>query len=125
MGRRDDSGAVTAELAMALPVLLALTAVLAWMLGVGAAQIRVVDASREAARVLARGDDPARARELALRIAPARATVAITYHGSDVVVETSAQVRPPGRLLGSLGGVTVRSTALAAREQVPAGQVAR
>ena len=51
---RDDSGAATAELAMALPLLLAVTVGLVWLLSVAAAQLRVVDAARESARAAAR-----------------------------------------------------------------------
>ena len=106
--RRDDAGAVTAELAEALPVLLALTVVLVWLVGLGAAQVRVVDASREAARVVARGDDESQAVALALRIAPPGATVRVTYEAGDVVVDTEAHVAPPGTL-GRFGTVTVRA----------------
>ena len=54
---RGERGAATAELALGIPLLVALTAGLVWMLAVGAAQVRVIDASREAARVVARGAD--------------------------------------------------------------------
>ncbi len=63
-GRRaDERGAVTAELAMVLPLLVIVTAALAWLLGVGADQLRIVDATREVARALARGDDQGRRRD--------------------------------------------------------------
>ncbi|MGN0063893.1 MAG: TadE family type IV pilus minor pilin [Nocardioides sp.] len=117
MRRRDESGAVTAELAVALPLLLALTVVLVWLVSLGAAQVRVVDASREAARVVARGDDVSRATALARRIAPDGATVGVSHEGGDVVVETSARVAPPGGVLGSLGSVTVSSRAVAVVEE--------
>ena len=48
-------GAATAELAMALPLLVAVTVGLVWLLAVGAAQIRVVDAARETARAAGPG----------------------------------------------------------------------
>jgi len=51
--RRGEDGAATAELALGIPLLVALTAGLVWMLAVGAAQVRVIDASREAARAVA------------------------------------------------------------------------
>ena len=56
-GGRASAGAVTAELALGMPLLVALTAGLVWLLAVGAAQVRTVDAARETARALARGDD--------------------------------------------------------------------
>lgn len=116
MRRREESGAVTAELAVALPLLLALTVVLVWLVSLGAAQIRVVDASREAARVVARGDDVSRATALARRIAPAGASVSVSNDGGDVVVETTAEIAPPGGVLGRFGSFTVRSRAVAVRE---------
>ena len=92
---------------------MALTAGLVWMLAVGAAQVRVIDASREAARAVARGDDVAAAESVAARIAPARARVSIVVDGSRIVVTTSARVTAPGGLLGSLPGVTVSADAVA------------
>ncbi|MFI2708388.1 TadE family type IV pilus minor pilin, partial [Nocardioides sp. CER28] len=50
-----DRGAATAELVMVLPALVAVTIGLVWLLSVGAAQVRTVDAARETARALARG----------------------------------------------------------------------
>ena len=111
--RRDDAGAATAELALGIPLLVALTAGLVWMLALGAAQVRVIDASREAARAVARGDDVAAAESVALRIAPEDARVRIEVGESRVVVVTSAPVSGPGGLLSSLPGVTVSSEAVA------------
>ena len=99
---RGERGAATAELALGIPLLVALTAGLVWMLAVGAAQVRVVDASREAARVVARGDDAAAAEAVARRIAPASAKVRIDLDAEQVVVTTSARVAGPVGLLGSL-----------------------
>jgi hypothetical protein len=108
---------VTAELALGLPLLVALTAGLVWMLALGVAQVRVVDASREAARAVARGDDEALALGLARRIAPEGATVRVTVSGGEVRVATSARVPAPGGLLGSLPGVRVEAEAVAATEE--------
>jgi Flp pilus assembly protein TadG len=108
-----DRGAATAELALGIPLLVALTAGLVWMLAVGAAQVRVVDASREAARAVARGDDVTEAEAVALRIAPDRARVRIELGDSQVVVTTSARVSGPGGLLASLPGLTVAADAVA------------
>ena len=110
---REDRGAATAELALGIPLLVALTAGLVWMLAVGAAQVRVIDASREAARAVARGDDVTAAEAVALRIAPDRARVRIEVGESQVVVTTSARVSGPGGLLASLPGVTVTADAVA------------
>ena len=94
-------------------MLVALTVGLVWMLAVGAAQVRVIDASREAARAVARGDDVASAEAVALRIAPEHAHVRIEVGDSQVVVTTSARVSGPGGLLSSLPGATVTADAVA------------
>ena len=121
-GCRDERGAVTAELALGIPLLIAVSVALVWMLSVGTAQVRVVDASREAARAVARGDDPGLAEAVARQIAPAGASVRITVEGDRVTVTTTVRVRPPGGLLGGLPGVTVSERAVAIREDsaVPA-----
>lgn len=114
---RGEAGAATAELALGIPILVALTAGLVWMLAVGAAQVRVIDASREAARVVARGDDVAAAEAVATRIAPEDARVRVEVGDTQVVVTTSARVAGPGGLLASLPGVTVSSEAVATMEE--------
>jgi Flp pilus assembly protein TadG len=111
--RRDQTGAATAELALGIPLLVALTAGLVWMLAVGAAQVRVIDASREAARAVARGDDVAAAEAVAMRIAPDDARVRVEVGETQVVVTTSARIAGPGGLLAALPGVTVSAEAVA------------
>jgi Flp pilus assembly protein TadG len=115
--RRRDRGAATAELALAVPLLVALTVGLVWMLALGAAQVRVVDASREAARAVARGDDAAAAEGVAERVAPDGARVDIVVGGGRVVVTTSARVSGPGGLLAALPGVSVTAEAVALVEE--------
>ena len=111
--RRDQRGAATAELALGIPLLVALTAGLVWMLALGVAQVRVIDASREAARAVARGDDVTAAESAALRIAPDDARVRIDLDDGQVVVTTTARVVGPGGLLASLPGVRVTADAVA------------
>lgn len=117
MSPRDERGAVTAELAMGLPLLMAVTVAMVWLLAVGAAQVRVVDAARESARAVARGDDEAGAREVAQRIAPDGARVLITAEAGRVVVETTAAVEGPGGLFGLVPAVEVSARAVALREE--------
>lgn len=114
---RGEAGTATAELAIGIPLLVALTAGLVWMLAVGAAQVRVIDASREAARAVARGDDPTSAQGIAVRIAPEGARVRVEVGEAEVVVTTTARVAGPGGLLGSLPGVTVTAAAVAVVEE--------
>ena len=114
--RRSDRGAATAELALGLPLLLALTAGLVWLLALATAQVRVVDASREAARAVARGDDQAEAVALGQRIAPEGARVRISVADGRVRVVTTARVTGPDGLLGVFPGVDVEAEAVAAAE---------
>ena len=117
-GSRGEEGAVTAELALGLPLLVALTAGLVWMLAIGAAQVRVVDASREAARTVARGDDRSTAVSIARRIAPEGARVSVAVGGGEVRVTTTARVTGPGGLLASLPGVSVSADAVAVLDRL-------
>ncbi|HXH81124.1 TadE family type IV pilus minor pilin [Nocardioides sp.] len=114
---RAERGAVTAELALALPLLLAVTVGLVWLLAVGAAQVRVVDSAREAARAVARGDDQASARSLALGIAPEGASVDIAIEGGQVTVTSSAEVEGPGGLFDFMADVVVSARSVALMEQ--------
>jgi Flp pilus assembly protein TadG len=111
-----ERGAATAELVMVLPVLVAVTIGLVWLLSVGAAQVRVVDAARETARAVARGDDPEAARERGARVGPAGATVSVQVADEEVVASVEARVRGPGGLFALLPGVTVHARAVALAE---------
>lgn len=117
--RRRDRGAVTAELALGLPILMAVTIGLVWLLSVGAAQIRVTDAAREAARIAARGDDVAMAVSTGQRIAPSGAEVAVAIGGEVVTATASAEVDGPGGLFGFLPGVTVKAKSVSVVEEEP------
>lgn len=116
---RGERGAVTAEAALAMPVLAAVTLALVWMLGLAVAQVRVTDAAREAARAVARGDPVEEATALA-RVAAPGAEVQIDAGGERVRVHVVRTVRPPGNLLGNLGGARIEATAEALVEGVGA-----
>ncbi|MCW2815394.1 MAG: hypothetical protein JWN84_2849 [Nocardioides sp.] len=117
--RRDERGAVTAELAMALPLLLGVTVGLVWLLSVGAAQVRTVDAAREAARALARGDDVGAAVSAGEQVVPPGGRVTVATAGDRVVATARAEVDGPGGLFGFLPSVTVRAEAVALAEDDP------
>ncbi|MGB3484547.1 MAG: TadE family type IV pilus minor pilin [Mycobacterium sp.] len=89
---------------MAVAALVAVLALCAAGLGAMAAQIRCVDAAREAARLAARGD--ASAIPVAQRIAPAGAGVQIRRDGQFFVATVTAG--PAG-----LPGVTLSADAVA------------
>lgn len=114
---RDQRGAITAELALALPLLLAVTTGLVWLLSLGTAQVRVVDAAREAARAVARGDDVAAARAVGSRIAPEGARLSISVTAGRVVVLARARVTGPGGLFDFVPGVEVEARSVALAEE--------
>lgn len=101
---------------MVLPALVAVTVGLVWLLSIGIAQMRAVDAAREAARALARGDDEASARALGTQVAPPRATLSIASVAGRVTVVASASVKGPGGLFAFLPAVRVRAEAVAVQE---------
>jgi hypothetical protein len=114
--RPGERGAATAELALGLPLLLAITVGLAWLLAVGTAQVRVVDAARETARAAARGDAAGAAVERGRRVAPPGSRVTVATSGDEVTARVAGEVAGPGGLFEFLPAVTVHATAVAARE---------
>ena len=115
--RRSERGAASAELAMVLPLLVAVTIGLVWLLAVGAAQVRAVDAAREAARAVARGEDPAAAIARAEEVAPAGSRVSVHDDGGRVTAAVVGRVEGPGGIFGWLPGARVSAEAVAASEE--------
>jgi hypothetical protein len=112
-------GAVTAELAMAVPLLLGITLGLVWLLTVAFAQLRMVDAVRETARAAARGEAAAPAIQRGQDVAPAGAVLQLTTDDEDVVASGSVTVDGVDGLLEALPSVTLTARAVTAREQPP------
>jgi Flp pilus assembly protein TadG len=110
---------VTAETAMVLPVLLALTVCLVWIVSLGIAEVRCLDAAREAARLAARGDVE-QARAVAARAAPRDARVTLTESDGLVTATVSVSARPDAPLLGNLPAVPLSARAVSAVEGVDA-----
>ena len=84
-----------------LPLLVAVTIGLVWLLAVGAAQVRTVDAARETARALARGDD---AEEAVARGDPGRPAgqhISVSRGDGEVRVVVTGEVAGPGGLFGA------------------------
>ena len=100
---------------MLLPVLGFLVGVMVWGVLAGAAQVRCVDAAREAARAAARGDPRERVVAAARRSAPSDASVEVSESDDTVLVRVTAVSRAPGGL-GGLLSVRVSANAVAARE---------
>jgi len=111
----DRRGAITAEAALVLPVLVATTLALVWLLSLAAGQTRVVDAARETARAAARGDPVDVAIGRGLAVAP-RASIEVTDDGDHVRVTVHSQVAGPGGLLAHLPGADLHAEAVAVRE---------
>ncbi|MFJ2090878.1 TadE family type IV pilus minor pilin [Streptomyces sp. NPDC087901] len=110
-GRCGDRGAVTAEAAMAIPVLVIFALALLWALMAASAQIRCVDAARSGARAAARSEPEAQVREAALSAAPDRARVEVERAGELWRVSVAAPAPGPGPL-----AMTLSSEAAAAAE---------
>jgi hypothetical protein len=111
-----DGGYATAETAVVLPALVLLAAALWWGVLAADAQIRCVDAAREAARAAARGDPRAQAVAVARRVAPRGAEVLLAEEGGTVRVVVSAATVGPGALRGALS-LKVSATAVAELEE--------
>jgi Flp pilus assembly protein TadG len=113
----SDSGAVTVELALALPVLFATVAAAVWALVAAGAQLACVDAARAGARAAARGEPSGTVTALALADAPRGARVEVSSTAGLVTVRVLARSRPLGL---ALPGLPVHGTATARLETDPA-----
>ena len=119
MRARAERGAVTAELVMAIPLLVAVTAALVWLLSVGLAQVRMIDAARETARALARGDAPADALAVGRRVAPPGAVFTVTESDGLVTVRATGPAGGPGPGLALVPEVELSARAVALLEDDP------
>ena len=114
--RTSERGAVTAEAAVVLPLLLAVTLGLVWLVAVAATQVRVVDAAREVARSAARGESDPVAVARGHQVAPDGSQVEVSRSGGEVRARVVADVRGPGGLFGFLPMLPVSAEAVAAEE---------
>ncbi|WP_276606248.1 TadE family type IV pilus minor pilin, partial [Nocardioides sp.] len=79
--------------------------------------IRTVDAARETARALARGEDPSEAVAIGQRVAPEGVRISVTRDGERVLVRARGQLTGPGGLFGRLPGAELRAEAVAVAEE--------
>jgi hypothetical protein len=100
---------VTAEAAVVLPLVAFWALAMVWVVTLGIAEIRVVDAARDAARAVARGDGTSAAVRAAERTAGRAAEVDVHRGEGMVQVSVSRRVAAPSWLLVPLPSVTVRS----------------
>lgn len=117
-GRRrvGDGGFATAELAVALPVLMLLFALLLWGIAAITAQLRCVDAARVGARAAARGEGDIRSVALARAAAPVGARVRVLRSAQRVVVEVVTRIGPPTAWRSRFGATEIAATAVAETE---------
>jgi hypothetical protein len=113
---RSERGAVAAETAVVLPVLVAVTLGLVWLVALAVTQVRVVDAARETARALARDESASAAVDLGRRVAPQGSRFSVDEAEGTVRVHVVAEVRGPGGLFAFLPPVEVDAEAVSAKE---------
>lgn len=105
-----DRGSVTVEAALSLFTVVLILAMALAGIGCAVAQVRCVDAAREVARLLARGDNAGAATALA-QTGPSGASM--STHVGPEMVSVTVRARPVG---GLLPGVQLSATAVAAME---------
>ena len=115
---RAERGAATAELAMVLPLLVAVAIGLVWLLAVAAGPVRTVDAARETARAGAARDEQSTAVARGLAVAPDGSRVAVSRGAGEVTVTVTGRVQGPDGLFAHLPSPRLRAVAVAAEEEV-------
>lgn len=113
---RRERGMVTAELATIAPLAVAFAFLLLWIVSLGLTQVRLADASREAARMIARGEASQAARAVASRQAPDGASVHVRTRDGLVEVRVAVASRMPIPFFSEVGSRRLSSTSLAAQE---------
>ena len=106
----------TAEFAAAIPALVLVLVLALSAISTVTDQVRCVDAARATARALARGDSDGAALDLGRRLAPSRATFALSRSDQAVSVVVRGTPAVGLRWLGSRA--TPSGQAVAAREDV-------
>lgn len=112
----DERGTVTAETALALPMILLFTIGMAWLVSVGVTHVRAVDAAREAARTVARGESPGRGAWVGRKVAAPGSSIHVERRSRLVVVTVSSPVRGPGGMFDFVHPFDVHAQAVAVRE---------
>lgn len=113
---RRERGMATAELATIAPFAVAFAFLLLWVISLGLTQIRITDASREAARMIARGESLQDAKGVAQEHAPRGATVSVDQDRGTVTVTVEARSRMPLPFFSSVGAQEMDSSSVAAVE---------
>lgn len=101
---------------MVIPVLVLTVVVLSWLLTVAVAQVRLTDAAREVARLVARDESTAAALARGREVAPPGTEFAVSVGERDVVVDVSLDLHGPAGVLRLVPALGVDARAVAARE---------
>lgn len=111
---RSSDGMVLLEMALAIPLLVAVTVALAWGISLAATSLALGDAARTAARDLARGEPSAQVLSRAQHAVPA-ARVSVADAGDSVAVVIDQDVHAPVPILSGVS-VTLTSRVSIPRE---------
>ncbi len=107
---------VTAELATIAPFGVAFAFLLLWIVSLGLTQVRLADASREAARLVARGEPSSAAELAAKRLSPDGARVVVATEDGLVTVTVRARSAMPIPFFSGIGAREMESSSVAADE---------
>lgn len=107
---------VTAELATIAPFGVAFAFLLLWVVSLGLTQVRLADASREGARLVARGEAVDIAKRTAEKVAPGGAQVTVRRDGGLVTVTVRAKSAMPIPFFSGIGAREMESSSVAAEE---------
>lgn len=120
----DDRGAVTVEAALALCSLVVVMVMVIAAVSAASAHLRCLDAAREAARLVSRGESQ-RAQEVAAAVAPRGASVDVRVSGDEIDVRVTAAAVPGIPALSLVGvAVGVMEPAAFLSDVAPPGDVA-
>lgn len=108
----SESGAVTAEAAFGVGILVLVALGLAWMVSLGVVAVRAQDAAREAVRALVRGETTPAAVALAEQVATSGSTITTSTDGRFVRARVQSPVRGPGGIFGFIGPVVLSGQAV-------------
>lgn len=107
---------VTAELATIAPFGVAFAFLLLWIVSLGLTQVRLADASREGARLVARGEAVDTAKLAARKLSPDGAKVTVSTGDGLVTVTVRAKSEMPLPFFSGIGARTMESSSVAAEE---------
>lgn len=111
-----ERGMVTAELATIAPFGVAFAFLLLWVVSLGLTQVRLADASREGARLVARGESVGTAELAAKKLSPDGVRVTVTAEDGLVTVTVRARSAMPIPFFSGIGARDMESSSVAADE---------